>query len=70
MGRVSILHQSVSEINEILKVLRVEGARVGLKTNVMRSKSLKLRLSKDEKVTLGNEMTDQLGSFTCLGKYY
>ena len=32
-----------------------------------KTKSLRLGISEDEKVTLGNERIDQVGSFTCLG---
>ena len=55
-------------MNEFLEVLRVQGARIGLKINVKKTKSsLSLGISKDEKVTLVNEKIDQLGSFTYLG---
>jgi len=33
----------------------------------MKTKSLRLGISEDEKVTLGNEKTDQVDSFTYLG---
>ena len=51
-------------MNEILEVLRVQGARIGLKINMKKTKSLRLWISKDEKVTLDNEKIDQVGSFT------
>ena len=35
--------------------------------NVKNTKSLRLGISEDEKVTLGNEKIDQVGSFTYLG---
>ena len=54
-------------MNEFLEVLRIQGARIGLKINVKKTKSLRLGISEDEKVTLGNENTDQVGSFTYLG---
>ena len=54
-------------MNELLEVLRVQGARIGLKINVMKTKSLRLGITEDEKVTLGNEKIDQMGSFTHLG---
>ena len=38
-----------------------------MKINVKNTKSLRLRISKDEKVTLGNEKIDQVVSFTNLG---
>ena len=50
-----------------LEVLRVQGARIGLKVNVKKTKSLKLGIIQDEKVTLGNEKIDQVGSFTYFG---
>ena len=41
-------------------------ARIGLEINVKNIKSLRLGISEDEKVTLGNEKIDQVGSFTHL----
>ena len=41
-----------------LEVLRVQGARIGLKINVEKTKSLRLEISEDEKVTLGNKKID------------
>ena len=60
---LSILDESVSKMNEFLEVLRVQGARIG-KTNVKKTKSLRLGISEDEKVTLGNEKIDKVSSFT------
>ena len=57
----------MSKINELLEVLRVQDARIGLKINVKKTKSLRLGISEDEKVPLGNERIDQVGSFTYLG---
>ena len=54
-------------MNEVLEVLRVQCARIGLRINVKKTKSLRLGISEDEKVTLGNEKIDQVGSFTYLG---
>ena len=56
---LSILDESVSKMNEFLEVLRVQGARIGLKINVKKTKSLRLGISEDEKVTLGSEKIDQ-----------
>ena len=65
---LSILDESVSKINEFLEVLRVQGARMGLKINVKKTKSLRLGISEDEKVmTLVNEKIHQVCSFTNLG---
>ena len=64
---LSILDESVSRMKEVLEILRVQGARIGLKINVKKTKSLRLGISEDEKVTLGNEKIDQVGSFTYLG---
>ena len=47
--------------------MRVQCARIDLKTNVKKTKSLWLGISEDEKVTLGNEKIDQMDSFTYLG---
>ena len=38
-----------------------------MKIYVKKAKSLRLGISEDEKVTLGNEKIDQVGSFTYLG---
>ena len=54
-------------MNELLEVFRVQGARIGLKINVKKTKSLRLGISEDEKVTLSNKKIDQVGSFTYLG---
>ena len=64
---LSFLDESVSQMNELLVVLRVQGARICLKINVKETKSLIPGISEDEKVTLGNEKIDQVGSFTYLG---
>ena len=44
-----------------------QGARIGLKINVKKTKSLRLGISEDERVTLGNKQIDQMDSFTYLG---
>ena len=54
-------------MNEFLEVLRVQGAKIGLKINVKKTKSLRLGISEDEQVTLGNEKIDEVGSFSYLG---
>ena len=64
---LSILDESVSKMNEFFEVLRVHCARIGLKINVKKTKSLRLGISEHEKVMLGNEKIDQVGSFTYLG---
>ena len=46
---------------------RVHGARIGLKINVKETKLLKLWISEDEKVTLGNEKIDQVDGLAYLG---
>jgi hypothetical protein len=38
-----------------------------LKINVKKTKSLRLGISEDKKMTLGNEKIDQVDSFTYLG---
>ena len=40
--------------------MRVQGARIGLKINVKKKNSLKLGISEDEKVTLGNEKINKV----------
>ena len=57
----------MSEINDFLDVLWVNGARIGLKINVEKTKSLRLGISEDEMVTLGSQKVDQLDSFTYIG---
>ena len=50
-------------MNEFLDVLRVQGARIGFKINVKKTKSLKLGIIEDEKVTLDSEKIKK-SSFT------
>ena len=52
---LNILDKSVSKMNELLEVLRVHGARIALKINDKKTKSLRIGIGKDEKVTLGKE---------------
>ena len=40
-----------------------------MKIDVKKTKSLRLGISEDEKVTLGNEKIDLVGSFTYLGSF-
>ena len=54
-------------MNELSEVLGVRGARIGLKVNIKKNKSLGLEISEDEKVKLGNKKINQVGSFTYLG---
>ena len=58
-----ILDASVSRMNELLEVLRVQGSRIGLTINVKKTKSLRIGISEDEKVTLGNEKIVRLRAF-------
>ena len=60
---LSILDESVSKMNELLKVLRVQGTRIGWKINVKKTESLRLGISEDEKVTLKNEKIYQVVNF-------
>ena len=62
-GNLSILNESLSKMYESLEVLRNQGARIGLKINVKKTKSLRLGISEDEKATLGNKMIDQVLHF-------
>ena len=49
---LSIVDESVSKMNELSEVLRVQGARIGLKKiNVKKTKSLRPGASECEKVT-------------------
>ena len=50
-------------MNEHLEVLRVQGARIGFNINFKKTRSLRLGKNEDEKVTLGNGMIDQVGSY-------
>ena len=63
---LSILGESLSKMNEFLQVLRVQAARIGLKINVKKTKSLRIGISEDEKLKLGNKKIDQVDSFTYL----
>ena len=67
---LSILDESVSKMNELLEVLQFQGARIGLKIKVKKTKSLRLEISEDEKLTLGSVKIDQVGSFTYLDSIY
>ena len=49
-------------MNELLEVLRIQGARIGFKINVKKTRTLRLEKSGDEKMTVGNEKIDQVGS--------
>ena len=57
----------MSKVNEILEVLQVQGTIIDLKISVKKTKSLRLGICEDEKVTSGNEKINQMGSFTYLG---
>ena len=57
----------MSKINELLEVLRIQGARIGLKINIKKTKSLRLGISQDEKVTLGYKKSIKVDSFIYLG---
>jgi hypothetical protein len=61
---LSILNERVSKMKELLEVLRVQGARIGLKINIKKTRSLRLGICEDENATLGNERIDQVGNFT------
>ena len=45
-------------MNELLEALLSQGARIGLKINVKKTKSLRLGIFEDEKLTLGNKKID------------
>ena len=64
---LSILGKIMIKMNELLEVLRVQDARIGLNMNVKKSKPLWLGISEDEKVAFGYEKIDQVDTFTCLG---
>ena len=64
---LSILDESSWKMNALLEVLQVQSARIGSKINVEKTESLRLGISEDEKVTLGNKKIVQVGSFTYLG---
>ena len=64
---LSILAESVGKINELLEGLRVQGARIGLRIDVKKTKSPRLRINEEEQMTLGNKKDDQVDSFTYLG---
>ena len=64
---LSILDESLSKINPLFEVLRIQGSRIGLEINVKKTKSLNLGISEDEKVMLGNRKIDHVGRVTYLG---
>ena len=43
-----ILDENLRKMNKVLEVLQVQGARIGLKINVKKTKSLRLGISEDE----------------------
>ena len=43
---LSVLYESVSKMNDFLEIIRVQGARIGLKINAKKSKPLSLGLVK------------------------
>ncbi|XP_065583816.1 monocarboxylate transporter 12-B-like, partial [Artemia franciscana] len=47
-------------------VTLIDNSKIGLKINVKKTSSLRLGISEDAKVTLGNEKIDQVDSFTYL----
>ena len=51
---LSILDESLSEMNELFEVLRVQSARIGLKINVKKTKSLRLGISEVNEVQRKN----------------
>ena len=63
---LSILDELVRKMNKLLKVLQVQGTKIGLKTNVTKTKSLRPGISEDEEGMLGNKKTDQVDSFAYL----
>ena len=63
---LSILVESVCKMNELLEAFRVQGARIGLRINFKKTKSLRLGISKDKNLTLVNEKFDQVDCHTYL----
>ena len=57
----------MSKMNELREVLRVQGARIGSKFIVNKTKSIRLGVGENEKVTMCNEKIDQVDRFTYLG---
>ena len=53
-------------MNELLDVLRVQSARIGLKINVKKTKLLRLGISEDENLSLDDENINQIDSLTYL----
>ena len=54
-------------MNNFLEVLRIQGARIGLKISVRKIKSLWLGINEGEEVMLCNYKIDQVDSSTYLG---
>ena len=58
---LNILDESVSKMNELLEILRVQSARIGSKINAKKTKSLGLGISEKKKVTLDNKKNRSSG---------
>ena len=63
-----ILDESGSKMNKLLKVSWIQGTRIGLKSNFKSIKHIRPGITEGKKVTLGNEKTNQLDSWTYLGR--
>ena len=55
---LSILDENVGKMNQLLEVLQVQGARIFLKINVNKTKSLRLVKIEDEEIMFGNKKID------------
>ena len=58
--------KNFSKMNGFLKVLKGLGARISLKINAKKTKSLRLKRGESEEVILGNKKIDQVDSFAYL----
>jgi hypothetical protein len=54
-------------MNELLEVLRSHGAIIGFTINIKNNWSLRLGISEEEKMKLGNKKIDLVDSFIYLG---
>jgi hypothetical protein len=54
----------INTSKQFFEVFGVQGARIGLKIHVKKTKLLRLRISKGEEVMMGNEKINQVDSFT------
>ena len=58
----AVCARCVSKMNELLEVLRVQFARIGLKISIKKTKSLRLGISEDVNMTLGTKRLNRFAA--------